>query len=797
MSERDVGAGGAPPEGGGPRDPSASVAPGSGARAATPEEARLADLLSRLPVGVYAARGGPAGEILIDYASGAITRLIGQDAADFARDPSRMLALVHPDDLPGLLASAKEAFATRRTYDWEGRVRIDGDERVLRVRSEPAGDGAAHGIVEDVTDQRRAEAALRASEERYRRLADNAYDVVWTMSPDGRITYVSPAVERMRGYTPEEAMRQPIHEIHPPASAAVSLGYFTRLYALLAEGKRPEPFVGELEYHCKDGSTMWAEVQVVPRYGPAGELAEILGVSRDVSARRRAEHALRASEAGLAEAQRIAHVGSFRVDLADDTITWSREMFRIVGLEETGRRLTLGDLLDRLAPPSRAALEAAVARTTATGEPHEVPLELRLPSGEVKHVVAHGEVVRDDAGAIVEMRGTLADVTLQRRLEARLAEAQRLEAVGRLAGGVAHEFNNLLTTVLATAELLVADTPERDARRADLETILDAGRRAASLTRQLLAFGQRQALRPVALDLGRALRELEPLLRRTVGDGVEVRVDVAEGVGCVHVDPAQLEHALVGLARNARAAMRDRGTLALAADVVVVPEADAREGRPAGTYARVRVADTGPGIEAAALPHLFEPFFTTQPFGVGVGLGLATVHGIVAQSEGFIDVESADGRGTAFLVHLPSAGPAPAAERAPAIADAQPLVEMLLVVDDEPAVRSVTAKILRNLGYEVLEAADAEEALAIAGARLDAIDLLVTDVVMPGQSGPHLAAELARRKPGLAAIVVTGFGPEIVARERIVPPGAIVLHKPFSLHELSRAVRAGLESAPA
>jgi PAS domain S-box-containing protein len=768
-------------------------AAGGDARSAS--ERRYADLVERIPLGVFVARAGVDGAIVLDYASSQLGRILARDPAEVVRDPAGTLALVDADDLARLRAGVREVRARGGRSDWEGRVVVAGEDRVLRVQSEADGPEVVRGFVEDVTERRQAERALRASEERYRLLADNAYDVVWTMSLDGRVTYISPAVERVRGFAPQEAMRQAIPEIHPPASAAIVTGYFTRLYAMLAEGRVPERFVGELEYWCKDGSTIWAELQVVPRLGPGGEVVEILGVSRDVTARRRAEEARRASEADLAEAQRIAHVGSWSVDVRTDAVSCSREMSRICEAASDEHVDGLAGFFRWVAPESRAALEGAVARTREVGEPHEVALELRLPSGRIKHVVARGEAVRDDAGAIVRVRGTLADVTALRRLEARLAEAQRLEAVGRLAGGVAHEFNNVLMAMLGTTELLASATAPGDPARDDLESILDGGRRAAALTRQLLAFGQRQAMQPRALDVGRALGELAPLVRRTLGDGVELGIEVAAGLGPALVDPAQLEHVLVSLARNARAALRDHGTLTISVDEV--PATSAAHGLPPGVapgrFVRVSLTDTGAGIEPAALPHLFEPFYTSQAFGVGGGLGLATVHGIVAQSRGFIVVESELGRGSTFRVHLPSA-PAAAAPRG-ARASAGPArrgAGTLLLVEDEPQVRRVTAKILRNLGYTVREAADGQEAMAIDDAELATIDLVVTDVVMPGIDGPHLAALLAQRRPGLRAIFATGFAPEVVQRDRIVEPGAIVVHKPFTLDELSSAVRRAL-----
>jgi PAS domain S-box-containing protein len=395
------------------------------------------------------------------------------------------------------------------------------------------------------------------------------------------------------------------------------------------------------------------------------------------------------------------------------------------------------------------------------------------------------------------------DRTEQRRTEetlrqtgVRLADSQRLEAIGRLAGGVAHDFNNILTAINGTAELVAEAMAPDDPLRPDIEVILESGRHAAALTRQLLAFGRRLPLQPVTVSLQDAIGRIAPLLRRTLGEDIVLTLDLTADLPPVVVDPVQLEQVVVNLVFNARDAMPDGGPVLVrlsrvepTPDLVTVhPELQSR------TFARLDVTDAGGGVHPDALPRLFEPFYTTKEMGHGTGLGLATVEGIVAQSGGWIEVESEFGRGSTFSVILPCAESSPSSAAATKEAP-RTGTETILLVEDEASVRSVVSRMLRDLGYTVVAVADPEAALALDAATFAAVDLLLTDVVMPHMSGERLADSLMERRPRLPVLYVSGFSPDAVLHARVKRPNESFLAKPFTRAQLAAAARAALERA--
>jgi signal transduction histidine kinase/ActR/RegA family two-component response regulator len=391
------------------------------------------------------------------------------------------------------------------------------------------------------------------------------------------------------------------------------------------------------------------------------------------------------------------------------------------------------------------------------------------------------------------------DITERRRLEEQVRQSQKLEAVGRLAGGVAHDFNNLLTVVSGYAELLAVNpTLDRRGQEAVAE-VKAAADRAISLTRQLLAFSRNQMLQPRAIDLNGVIAEINKLIRRLIGEDIALTTHLAADLGPVTADPGQVEQVILNLAVNARDAMPRGGALTITTgNATVGPAAQAQPGLPPGRYALLTVADTGCGMDEATKARIFEPFFTTKEPGKGTGLGLAVVHGIVAQSGGHIDVQTAPGRGTTFRILLPQAEgpvPPPAAARA---APGKPAggTETVLLVEDEDAVRAFAARVLQTYGYQVLEARDGAEAQQVAARDGRAPDLMVTDVVMPGLSGLELARRLGPARPGMKVLFMSGHTDDAITRRGVLSPEASFLHKPFTPEELAGKVREVLDRAP-
>ncbi len=416
------------------------------------------------------------------------------------------------------------------------------------------------------------------------------------------------------------------------------------------------------------------------------------------------------------------------------------------------------------------------------------------------HVII--SAVRDPSGKIVNVLMVGRDVTEEKRMREQLRHRQKLEAVGTLAGGVAHDFNNLLTAINGYAGLALEELREDDPVRGDVEEIQKAGARAADLTRQLLAFSRKQVLKPQVVALDAAVAGVEKLLRRLIGEHIELVTVAGEGLWRVRVDPGQLEQILVNLGVNARDAMPNGGRLTIATSNVVLDDAEARRyaDGSAGSFVRLTVSDTGLGMDERTLTHIFEPFFTTKAQGKGTGLGLSTVYGIVRQSRGFLGVRSQPGEGSTFEIFLPRETAAPEKSHAPAPVAERPrsgkASETVLVVEDERQVRNLLSSQLSAEGYTVLAAADGREALSLADRHAGQIDLLLSDVVMPQMGGPELAREFLARHPETRVVFMSGYADEAVARHGELDQAAAFVQKPWELPELAGTLRRVLDRRP-
>jgi two-component system cell cycle sensor histidine kinase/response regulator CckA len=424
-------------------------------------------------------------------------------------------------------------------------------------------------------------------------------------------------------------------------------------------------------------------------------------------------------------------------------------------------------LLDRVIhPEDLERVQAAGRRLREAGEPLSIEYRTIARDGRVLNMLDETVIVRDDEGKVLYLQGVLVDVTEHKALEEQLRQSQKMEAVGRLAGGIAHDFNNLLTAIKGYGEFLLSDLPKDAATHRDAQEIVRAADRAAALTRQLLAFSRRQTLAPQPIELNTVVTDLESLLRRLIGETIDLVTDLAEEPPTVHADRGQLEQVMLNLVVNARDAMPDGGRLTIAT-------------RRRGRDALLEVRDTGIGIGPEARSHLFEPFFTTKEPGKGTGLGLATVYGIVEQSGGTIEVESELGAGSTFTIVLPALDEAAIQEKAPL----PPLrrAGRVLLVEDEDLVRSVVREVLERGGYSVLEASGPDEALELSGTP-EQIDLLVTDIVLPGMSGSALVERIAPERPAMRVLYTSGYA------DQALSAAGEVLEKPFTPEDLLRRV---------
>jgi signal transduction histidine kinase/ActR/RegA family two-component response regulator len=420
-----------------------------------------------------------------------------------------------------------------------------------------------------------------------------------------------------------------------------------------------------------------------------------------------------------------------------------------------------------------------------------------MPDGSLRWVRCRSAPLYDANDVMIGNVGTIEDMTVRKGLEAQLRQSQKMDAVGQLAGGVAHDFNNLLTVIKMNVELALEDLGVEHPLHADIQEAAKAAARAATLTRQLLAFGRQQVLEPQMLRLNEVIADLQKMLTRLIGEDIDFTLDLASDLGPVLADPGQLEQVLVNLAINARDAMPRGGQLTITTRNVELSAADAARhpDARAGAHVAVALRDTGVGMSPELQARIFEPFFTTKQIGHGTGLGLATVYGIVTQSGGFVDVTSAPGSGAVFTVYLPLARAIGEPQRRSVPAPLAPSggTETILLVEDEDAVRAIARRVLTKYGYTVIEAGNGPEALELLAAHESAIDVVLTDAVMPQMSGPELATAIEARRPDLPVIVMSGYTDVDLLRRGALDSGTSILAKPFTVETLLQAVRARLD----
>ncbi|MCC6746878.1 MAG: PAS domain S-box protein [Deltaproteobacteria bacterium] len=539
------------------------------------------------------------------------------------------------------------------------------------------------------------------------------------------------------------------------------------------------------------------------RAAPIRSDRELVGftiIATDVTDRKLAELAVRESESIQRMVLEASEMGVWSWEIEPDVVHWDDRLYDLHGISR-GRPITAADFFRAVHPDDRQKAQLLVEQALATGSYDDLRCRVVRPDGSVRWIHCQAVLRRDAEGRPVRLVGGATDITAQVRLGQQLDEARRLEAIGRLAGGVAHDFNNLLTVVIGGIELARGGPQAPLPQAPALDDALDAAKRAASLTRQLLAFARRQPISPRDTDLNRTIREFEPLVRRLLGEGVELELELSPELWPVRIDPAGLEQVLLNLVMNGRDAMPLGGRLRIGTRNVP-STADGAAGAaevppvaPDVPHVRLTVSDSGEGMTDEVRARIFEPFFTTKPVGAGTGLGLATVYGIVTQHGGTISATSTPGGGTTFHACLPRA------ERAPELRDDAPAPpqpsargdETVLVVEDDPVVRSVATRTLVRLGYQVLQAGSGAEALVVAANHPGHIHLLLTDVVMPGLGGRELASQLSVRCPELRVLFASGYPDAILTHHGVLAEGVDLLPKPFGPAELASAVRGALD----
>ncbi|MGH7710558.1 MAG: PAS domain S-box protein [Gemmatimonadaceae bacterium] len=642
-----------------------------------------------------------------------------------------------------------------------------------------------------IEDRRLAEQRLRESEERYRTVVNAATDGIITIDEHSGIQFANPAAERIFGYAAKELLGQPLTMLMPTDLRERHRASLTRY---LETGKRHIEWRGvALPGLRKDGRQISLEVSF-------GELAEdgrhtFTGILRDVSEKLAAEAALRDAENRMRFAMEASRVGTWEVHFATGEMRCSEVLESLHGFAPGTFGGTFEAFLAQVHKDDRAAVKHEIDEAARQHRDANILYRSVWSDGTVRWISGAGRTFYDDAGTPTRAAGIGLDVTDRRALEQQYRQSQKMEAVGHLAGGVAHDFNNLLTAIQGFGIVLKESLAPDDARRADVDEILRAADRAASLTRQLLAFSRQQILAPRVLSLAESVRGMEPMLKRLIGEDIEVIVSAPNDTGFVKADPGQIEQVVLNLALNARDAMPNGGTLLIEVRDVKLEEAYVRQHIEvkAGQYVMLAVTDTGVGMDAATAERAFEPFFTTKPLGHGTGLGLSTVYGIVRQSGGNVLVYSELGRGTTLKVYLPWVAGSVEAVASAAAHEVGPASETVLVVEDDPAIRLLTRRILEKRGYRVLLAATPTEALDVAVEYDGWIALLVTDVVLPGMSGRVLAEQLVLHRPGIRTLYMSGYTDDAVVQRGVLERATQFIQKPFGQDAFLRKVRETLE----
>jgi len=623
-----------------------------------------------------------------------------------------------------------------------------------------------------------AQAALQASEERYQNIATTSDEGIWMVDANRVTTFANERLASLLGYTVEEMIGRPAEDFEDASDREVARQAFERH----RQGTRERR---NMALRRKDGTILWASVAASPLIDADGRFAGSLGMFMDITERRQAEE-VRARLATIVECSEDA---IFAMSLDGTILSWNAGAKAQYGYtpEEV-----IGQSVELLVPPEgRAELFDSLDRLKA-GKAVFLETVRRRKDGTKVVVALSMSPIRGVDGRVIGASTIARDVTERRSLEEQFRQSQKMEAVGRLAGGVAHDFNNLLTVILGYSDLFANREPEC----AEIQEIRRAGEQAAALTRQLLAFSRKQVLELVVLCPNDVIRNIEGMLRRLIGEDLDFVTRLDPSVCNVRVDPGQLEQVVMNLAVNARDAMPGGGKLTIETANVDLDEAYAQRHASVapGPYVMLAVSDTGVGMDAETQARIFEPFFTTKEKGKGTGLGLSTVHGIVHQSGGNIWVYSEPGRGTTFKIYFPriagaAATPQIPSRTVPAVEDSGNGSRTILLVEDEEPLRRLVKRILELSRHTVLEARSPADALRIAREHDGPIHLLLTDVVMPGMSGPELAASLQRERPSVPVLYMSGYTDNTIAHHGILGAGTHFIQKPFTLQGLVQRVR--------
>lgn len=791
------------------------------AAAALQQETELfLDLVNTQPVGIYRIRVFSrkkwrpgawtiprSAPYCIELASRRFYDILGLRRVDLEGAPGIIESLIHPADRDEWVRRNTEANERLVPFVWDGRLRTDGREIWAHFESLPRlladGDVIWTGFLQDVSEKKRSERKLRESEQRYENLANISPVGIFHTDASGLTTYVNPAWCRIAGME---------------AGQAMGLGWLRAVHAddrqRLVEGwkqasRQQQASSDDYRFLRPDGTMAWVMGRATPEFDPSGRIVGYVGTVTDITERKQAEQRLHESEERLRLLSDNLPGGMvYQIDSGPDGserrftyLSAGAEALHGAPVSEIFRDSAF--IYNQIDPQDAKAFAEREARAVAAMRPFSAEARVRLPSGEVRWRLFISAPRRQHNGRLI-WDGVEIDIDDSKRaaeerekLQALLLHSQKMDSLGRLAGGVAHDLNNMLEVILIHAEMALRGLDPGHPLQAGLRAIDQAAGRSAELTRQLLAFARRQAAMPRLLDLNEAVSGLLDMLRRLVGEDKTLEWRPGAGLGPVLIDPQQLVQVLTNLCLNARDAISGVGRITLATGGVRLDETacSSQPGAAPGEYVQLAVSDGGCGMAPEIQERIFEPFFTTKPLGRGTGLGLPAVYGIVQQNGGFITVDSDPGRGSTFAVHLPRQEGEAQAEKEPTRGHGELRgSETVLVVEDEPAILEIIGILLRQSGYTVLAAGSPGEALGLAGGHAGAIDLLVSDLVLPEMNGRELARRLEESRPVLKRLFMSGHAADILADHGWTDGEANFITKPFSLDTLLAKVREVLET---
>ncbi len=716
--------------------------------------------------------------------------ILGYPIEQWLKEPNFWVEHVHPDDREQAVALCRAAINEGRDHRFEYRA-LAADGRVvwLRdiVRIIPLREGKEQrllGLMIDITEHKQMEETLRNSEERFRTAFAQAA-VGQAMSDSGvNFIQVNKAFCDMTGYTEQELCSMNLKSISHPEDYQSCMKHIRELLS----GKTNN-FIIEKRFLTKSGDPVWVRSSVSAVRDKLGNVSNLIGLFEDISERKRAEECLQTSEAKyrsiFEETKDVIFISTPEGEFADINPA-GLELLGYSTLEELKKIDIPNDLYEN-------AQDRVLFQQLIEQQGYVKDFEEHFKKANGQHIAVRitAAAIRDEKGKVINYRGIMRDVTLEKTLEHQIMQAQKMEAVGQLAGGIAHDFNNILSAIIGYGHLVLMQIQEDSPLRPYVEQILDSSERAATLTQNLLAFSRKQIVNLQPCRVNEIIKKATPVLTKLIREDIELKLELSEEDSTVIVDRLQIEQVLMNLVTNARDAMSAGGILTISTQKMDMDATfmEVHGYGEIGKYAIISVEDTGVGLDEMTKTRIFEPFFTTKEMGRGTGLGLAMVYGAVKQNNGFINVYSEVGKGTTFRIYLPEV--TVTVERKKDVDIQSPLggAETILLVEDDQALRKLAGTLLDKYGYTVIEAIDGDDALARFNAYKKRIDLLITDVVIPKRSGIEVFETIRMLHPEIKVLFLSGYSKDIIQKKGILDTGANFLQKPVSPNTLLAKVR--------